>query len=272
MSVDSKYQELLTYIDSYGDEIVTRNSKVKSCFYLEPVDFYSTPLVTIRKTAWKTAIREMEWFISGNSKCPDELLPWWKNQLTHDGYYFDGYPEQFRHFHAKESFDQIQFVIDGLRNNPNSRRLIITTWNPYEMANITERNNNPNCPSCCHGTILQFFVRNDYLHMISYQRSADMLLGVPHNWIQYWALLLYLAHRSDLKPKSMRWIFGDAHIYQVSSHITTTIQIINHDIIPSIHEPKLVYTPTSDEFKASDFKLIGEVPLPVVTIRPELLI
>jgi thymidylate synthase len=96
----------------------------------------------------------------------------------------------------------------------------MTVWNPAEMASISEVNENPNTPTTCHSTLIQCFVSpGGILHMKHYQRSADMLLGVPHNWIQHWAFMLYLAHHTGLSVGSMYWILGDAHIYDEESHV-----------------------------------------------------
>jgi thymidylate synthase len=145
----------------------------------------------------------------------------------------------------------------------------MTTWNPGEMANITKTNHNPNTPTCCHSIIVQFFVRNGRLSMKSYQRSADMLLGVPHNWIQSWAMLMWFAHHAGLKVGSMTWMWGDAHIYNEQSHVDTAETMIR--FYTGMNEVKMVYTPTSTDFKASDFTIEGEIPDPIVTTRPKLL-
>jgi thymidylate synthase len=274
---DKIYLELLHEILTNGDEVTTRNSDCYSHFNLPNVTFTEFPLVTLRKTAAMTAISEQEWFFSGNGKCPDKLLPWWDGQLSPDGCLYDGYPSQFRDASSWvdgdfEQFDQVAFILEALQNNPNSRRLVMTVWNPGEMAAITETNENPNTPTCCHSIVVQFFVRDGSLHMKTYQRSADMLLGVPHNWVQSWAMLMYFAAQSNLKVGSMTWMWGDAHIYQEESHLETVRQLLElKDTLLIDQEVELFYEPSREEFLASDFMLVGTVPSPLVTIRPKLL-
>lgn len=277
LSADLQYARLLAEVRYGGTRLETRNAETISSLTTEPLTFWRTPLVTLRKTAWKMALREMEWFMSGDSRCPEALLPWWEKQLNRNGYYHGGYPEQYRSSVAtSKPFDQIAFLLDSLKNHPRSRRLILTAWNPWEMANITEVNGNQNTPTTCHSTMVQFFVREGLLHAKHYQRSADLLLGVPHNWIQHWALLMYLAHHTGLKVGSMRWDFGDAHIYTDPSHLQAVTEICR----PGWHTEctaELVYTPTgkieafgTPEFLASDFSLVGSVPAPATTIKPKL--
>jgi thymidylate synthase len=277
MQANEIYTNLLKQIMMDGDVVNTRNSEVYSHYDLPNVTFTSVPLVTLRKTAWKKALREMEWFLSGDAKCPDELLDWWDGQLDKDGNYWNGYGNQLRHSTTTEpdeedisTFDQVRFIKKALKNNPNSRRLLMTTWNAGEMARITDTNENPNTPTCCHSIAVQFFVRNGCLSMKTYQRSADMLLGVPHNWVQSWAMLMWFAHHAGLKVGSMTWMWGDAHIYRESSHLSTVSDLIAFELT---QDPPLsmVYTPTSKHFKASDFTIQGTIPCPVITTRPKLL-
>jgi thymidylate synthase len=106
--------------------------------------------------------------------------------------------------------------------------------------------------------------------MKTYQRSADMLLGVPHNWVQSWAMLMWFAHHAGLKVGSMTWMWGDAHVYDEESHIDTAHNMIRY-CTGTTTKFDMVYKPTSKDFKASDFSIIGEIPEPVVTTRPKLL-
>lgn len=287
MITDYRYQQIVRQIHEEGDLIETRNALCKSCFDLDPIILTKTPLVTLRTTAWKKALRELEWFMSGEVKCPDELLDWWAGQLDEHGHYHRGYSEQLRWSRQQPSsycikprtgFDQIRYILDGLKRNPNSRRLVMTTWNPWDMAYITELNNNQNTPSCCHATLIQYFVRSGYLHAYHYQRSADVLLGLPHNLIQHWALLLYFARHTGLEVGSLRYQLGDAHLYQHESHLEAIYQLIALPTHPELDNSfKLCYNNFMDKaegvpiFRASDFVMEGEIPDPKLTIRPVLL-
>jgi len=268
MNPNTVYQDIIRYVHCRGDLVDARNALTKSLVDVPPVIFTSTPLVTYRATAWGMALREWEWFMSGDPHCPPELEKWWSGQLNPIGDYLYGYGAQLRTWNTW--FDQIEFLIDGLDHHPTSRRHLLTTWNASDMASITEINENKKTPTTCHTTIAQFFVRNSFLYMTSYQRSADLLLGVPHNWIQSWAFLLWLACQVNLRPGSMRWIFGDAHIYQEESHLKAVDEILRcnqTDIIPV-----LTYNGSpGTEFHTTDFKMVGEIPKPRVTTRPKLL-
>lgn len=271
---DLLYQDLIQQVMKRGQRIETRNHSAYSLIDSDPLKLTSTPLVTVRRTAWKKALREMEWFLSGKPKCPDELLDWWDGQLDPDGYYFAGYGEQLRSFEdVHEPFDQIAHLIEGLKQHPSSRRHVVTTWNPAEMSRITETNDNPKTPSCCHGTILQYFVRNGKLHCTHYQRSCDILLGLIHNLIQHWALLLWLSYQTGLEDGGIRWIFGDLHLYDEPSHLEVAKAIIDCNLYERTLPPtRLVYHGTmGSEFKASDFEMVGEIDVPVTTVRPKLL-
>jgi thymidylate synthase len=593
MNINQTYKQILKQIHQATNLVFTRNSYAYSDISGISLTISETPLVTVRKTAWSKAIKEMEWFLSGESECPNELKDWWDGQLNHEEKYLRGYGEQLIHYTTidnesysdKNSFNQIEWLIESIKNSPYSRRLITTTWHPKEMSNITEINKNPNTPttclpgwvnvltkqglkklsdlaigehiwdgenyvevinkfsqgvkdvyeyntrkgslfcteehkifdgkkvkpikdtqrlflpdvnsnkninllpkyvliglliadgtsnksnkeqgcklhigrndfdyfkseiknyigkqtnianpteyfikynrfeipctwerkvpenilygseqikksflrgyfsgngynsttlyasmvskkmvedlqlmlhslgiftsinssdgkkikwkngeytskkrytitilkqhrnkflqeigfiqkykqenrsnqlnrkytktakiknvkyysteevfditvnsekhlfwcdgfliSNCHGTINQYFVRNNHLYITTYQRSCDMLLGCPHNWIQYWAFLLWLSYRTNLKPGSINWIYGDAHIYAEDSHLKSVNEILNSD--DEFNQVELVYEPSSDSFKSSDFKIIGKIDKPVCTIRPKLL-
>ena len=264
---DVCYYSLIGQVLEYGELIETRNHAAYSLIDSDTIIFHKTPLVTLRKTAWRKALREMEWFLSGEAKCPDELLDWWEGQLNPKGLYYAGYGEQLRHYGY--CFDQIASLIEGIKAHPYSRRHVITTWNPHEMSVITRLNNNPRTPSCCHMTVNQYFVRKGKLSARTYQRSCDVILGCIHNWIQHWALLMWLAHHTSLEVGSLIWDFGDLHLYAEESPLEVARAILASGGT-NCKNPKLIYKGTGD-FKASDFELEGFVDAPVSTVRPKLL-
>jgi len=219
----------------------------------------------MRRTAWKNALREFEWFLSGSSNINDlhpKVHSWWKPWADSLGNIKNNYSKQFRAFAGegtREDFpyptrvDQLQNTIKLLTDDPQSRRNIITTWNSADMQN-------PETPiTNCHGTVIQFFVDSENkLHMTMYQRSCDMMLGVPHNWIQYWAFLHWLAFKTNRSVGTFHWHGGDCHIYE--NHWEAARELVGKFNRMSKHgeeleSPNLIYTPQHFEFKADDFSL-----------------
>lgn len=236
-----------------GSKVKGRNGKVlrvRNLMYT----FKSTPLVSTRRTAWRTALREWEWFMSGSSNIRDlheSVHPWWSPWADKEGYVDYNYSEQFRGAVGivgdLDGFDQIGYLVENLKKDPYSRRHVITSWNTADMAA-------PDCPiTNCHGTAIQASVEPDNsLHLTMYQRSADMALGVPHNWLQYWAFLMWLAHQTELEVGTFTWIGGDCHLY--NDHLEDAKEIIKVSSVANA-APRLVYTPTSTDFLAEDFTL-----------------
>lgn len=265
-NVDAAYAALIADILDHGEPIVTRNSPVKRLDWV-PVEFVSTPLVAVRKTAWKYALYEWEWFMSG-SNFIDDLNPkvrhWWEPWAEDNGEIHFNYSRQFRAFSGDcGNVDSIALLIDGVKNHPFSRRNVITTWNTSDMNNSSCRITN------CHGTVIHCFVnsRNE-LTLATYQRSVDVVCGLPHNWIQYAAFHLWLCARTGRVPGKLKWLGGDIHVYDCHAGLARRIV----DAAPSCGPtPTLVYTPTSEEFRADDFTLDGEYK-PVIDERAEMVV
>lgn len=279
--INDIYRVIISRLYFNSEKVITRNAATLSILNYPIIEFTKTPLVTTRKVAAKKAIREFEWFMSGEKQCPEEFIDtWWKDQLDPNNDYIHGYSEQYRHYHKNEAsngFDQIAFLLKEIKEHPYSRRNISITWEPYEMSVITTANQNVKTPTPCHGTLSQFFIRDNKLHLKTYQRSADILLGVPHNWIQYWAFLLYLAHHTQFEVGSLLWIFGDLHLYDEESHLKTALEILSLGSCETPENP-LLYNYSGGIknglpiFKAEDFSFAHQVQEPLVTTRPKLLV
>jgi thymidylate synthase len=276
MKADDAYRQLLVTLLKCGQEIETRGHK---CLRVrnQMLTFVATPLVCVRKTAWKNALREWEWFMSGSNEMRDlhpSVHPWWQPWATDEASYHKpgvkpdmrvlyNYSVQFRDFQGRGcEIDQIAYLTDGVRGHPFSRRNLITTWNTAEMAQ-------DDCPiTNCHGSLVQAFVDPDNtLHLTMYQRSADVVCGVPHNWIQYWAFLLWLAKRTGREVGSFTWIGGDVHLYH--RHRELALRLASVEDVPPA--PTLVYRGDGDDFKADDFDIYGEYR-PVITDRAEMVV
>lgn len=251
--VDSFYSAILRECLN-GDVIQSRN-EVTFRAIVQTMIFHESPLIQIRKTAWKHALLEMEWFLSGSNNIKDldpKVHHWWKPWASANGSIKNNYGTQFRRFAGRFSdIDQVNYAIETLKKQPFSRRNVISTWNAADMTH-------PSTPiTNCHGTIIQFFVNSEQtLDMAMYQRSCDMILGVPHNLIQYWAFLIWIANRTGLKIGRFFWTGGDCHIYE--PHIDLAEEIVDL-AFDNTKKPwksyKLLYNPTSENFKASDFSL-----------------
>jgi thymidylate synthase len=268
--INGEYANLLRTLLHTGKPISTRNSDVKRLISYQTV-ISSTPLVGLRKTAWKSALREMEWFLSGSTNIHDlhpSVHSWWKPWANEQGKVMNNYSAQFREFWGAGGWvDQIQLLLDGVKEHPYSRRNVITTWNTADMVH-------PETPiTNCHGTVIQAFVDNDnVLDIATYQRSVDTVCGLPHNWVQYWALLLWVAHRTGRKPGSLHWTGGDVHLYRV--HYDLAERIIKtwfYSCDDSLKTPEIIYKPSSDEFKADDF-ILDSPYNPLLTDRAEMVV
>jgi thymidylate synthase len=271
---DHKYQNLLHLTLHEGEALRTRNSNVKRIIAVQ-YHFNSTPLVGLRKTAWKNALREWEWFMSGSNKV-DDLHPavrhWWEPWKGTDGRVKYNYSNQMRDFWGMDrelypdgpfSVDQVSSLVNGLKNHPNSRRLLLTTWNAAEMSSA-------DCPiTNCHNTVTQAFVtQGNRLRLVTYQRSVDLVCGLPHNWIQMAAFHLWLCHQTGLLVDGLTWIGGDCHLYEV--HEPLVRKMLDLDPSPD-PEPVLCYEPSGDEFRADDFYLDGEYK-PLLTDKAEMVV
>jgi len=183
------------------------------------------PLVTTKKLHVKSIIHELLWFIRGDThvaSLQEAGVRIWNEWATaeqtarfgrNEGDLGPVYGHQWRNFgaslrpdgtYASDGVDQLARVVKQVRDNPSSRRLIVTGWNPKEADRVA-------LPPC--HTLFQFYVQDGELSCQLYQRSADVFLGVPFNIASYALLTSMVAHVSGLKPGTFVHTFGDAHLY-----------------------------------------------------------
>jgi len=180
------------------------------------------PLVTTKKVKIESIIRELLWFLRGSTNINDELTqytPIWDAWADENGDLGPIYGYQWRKWdkftwneeskkYEKTHIDQIKEVIDMIKNNPESRRIIVSGWNVSDLDRMA-------LPPC--HSFFQFYVVNGRLDLQLYQRSADIALGVPYNIASYAALLMMMAQECNLEAGIFTHTLGDAHIY--SNHI-----------------------------------------------------
>ncbi len=171
------------------------------------------PLLTTKKLHLRSIIHELLWFLQGDTNIAylrENGVRIWDEWADANGDLGPVYGRQWRHWLTPDGreIDQIAQLIDGLRNNPDSRRHLVTAWNPADVDRMA-------LPPC--HAFFQFYVADGRLSCQLYQRSADIFLGVPFNIASYALLTLMVAQVCDLQPGDFVHTFGDAHLY--SNHV-----------------------------------------------------
>lgn len=170
------------------------------------------PLVTTKKVHLKSIIYELLWFLKGDTNIKylkDNKVTIWDEWADSNGDLGPVYGKQWRSWEGPRGrVDQIQKAIDTIKSNPMSRRIVVIAFNPADLPEVA--------PPACH-TLFQFYVSGDRLSLQLYQRSADLMLGVPFNIASYALLLMMVAQVTGLKPYEFVHTFGDLHIY--SNHV-----------------------------------------------------
>ncbi len=228
------------------------------------------PLLTTKKVNFNGVLRELLWFIKGSTNINDELTqytPIWNDWADENGELGPVYGYQWRHWekfdldpntrqYKKSSVDQLSNIIHLLKNDPYSRRIILTAWN---VADIDKMALAP-----CH-MMCQFYVRSrEYLDCHLYQRSADLAIGVPFNIASYSLLTMMLALECDLKPGHLVHSFGDIHIY--SNHIDAVKMQLQRQPgkLPTVEIAKKPFFELAfEDFTLKDYVHQGFIKLPV---------
>jgi thymidylate synthase len=208
------------------------------------------PLLTTKKMPFKILLHELFWFISGSSEVQylhDHKIHYWDGFL-HEGKTDLGrvYGVQWRHWKRPDGteFDQLQWAIDQIKTNPDSKAIIVSAWNAGELDEMR-------LPPC--HTMFQFDVTKGKLRMQLYQRSWDVFLGAPFNIAQYAMLLYMVAYLTGLEPRELIISAGSAHLYR--NHIDSAIEQLHRKPYP-FPKLKIVGDVTSiDGFKEENFVL-----------------
>ncbi len=209
------------------------------------------PLVTTKKCHLRSIIHELLWFLKGETNIKylkENKVSIWDEWADEEGNLGPVYGSQWRSWQAADgrTIDQIVDVIEQIKNNPNSRRLIVSAWNVGEIDKMK-------LPPC--HAFFQFYVANGKLSCQLYQRSADIFLGVPFNIASYALLTMMVAQVTGLEPGEFIHTLGDAHLY--SNHLEQTKLQLSRDPFPL---PKMVINPDIKDifdFTFEDFKLEG---------------
>lgn len=231
------------------------------------------PLVTTKKVHLRSIIYELLWFLQGstdNNWLKERKVSIWDEWAADNGDLGPIYGKQWRSWQCPDGrvVDQISEVIEQIRHKPNSRRLIVSAWNPAELPDesVGPQDNVKQgrmALAPCH-CLFQFYVANGKLSCQLYQRSADLFLGVPFNIASYALLTHMIAQQCDLDVGEFVHTFGDCHLYQ--NHLTDDIvfEQLKREPRPL---PKLVIKrkPASIfEYELEDFEFEGYEPWPLI--------
>jgi thymidylate synthase len=209
------------------------------------------PLVTTKKIHTRSIIHELLWFLNGDTNVAylnDNNVSIWDEWADANGDLGPVYGAQWRSWPspAGETVDQISQVVDTLRKDPDSRRIIVSAWNVAELGKMAL--------APCH-CLFQFHVADGRLSCQLYQRSADIFLGVPFNIASYALLTHMVAQQTDLKVGDFIWTGGDCHLY--ANHLEQTRQQLERDPLP-LPRLSLQRRPASlFDYALEDFDIVG---------------
>ncbi|MBD00192.1 MAG: thymidylate synthase [Crocinitomicaceae bacterium] len=224
------------------------------------------PLLTTKKLHLKSIIHELLWFIKGETNTKylkENNVKIWDAWSDENGDLGPVYGHQWRNWNS-DGVDQISILIDQIKNNPNSRRMIVSAWNPSVLPNTSESfsknvaNGKAALPPC--HAFFQFYVSEGKLSCQLYQRSADTFLGVPFNIASYALFTMMIAQVTNLEVGDFIHTFGDVHLY--NNHLEQAKEQLSRDF-RSLPTMKINSKITDiNDFKYEDFELINYDPHP----------
>ncbi|MDG1374103.1 MAG: thymidylate synthase [Flavobacteriaceae bacterium] len=264
-----QYLDLVSHVLDTGNEKGDRTGTGTKSVFGHQMRFDLSegfPMVTTKKLHLKSIIYELLWFLKGDTNTDyltENGVKIWNAWADENGDLGPVYGHQWRNWNSDE-IDQISEVIETLKTNPNSRRMLVSAWNPSVLPDTSKSfsenvaNNKAALPPC--HAFFQFYVSNGKLSCQLYQRSADIFLGVPFNIASYALLTLMMAQVCGYEAGEFIHTFGDAHIY--SNHIEQVETQLSRDPRPL---PKMTLNPEITnifDFTYEDFTLEGYDPHP----------
>lgn len=249
------YQELLRHILTQGSEKTDRTGTgTRSVFgYQMRFDLQAGfPLLTTKKVHFKSIVYELLWFLRGDTNIgylKEHGVSIWDEWADENGDLGPIYGKQWRDW---QGIDQIAQVIETLKHNPDSRRMLVSAWNVPELGKMALQP--------CHA-LFQFYVADGKLSCQLYQRSADVFLGVPFNIASYALLTMMMAQQCDLALGDFVWTGGDVHLY--SNHLAQAQEQLSRSSRP-LPQLELDKAQSIDAYRFEDIRLIGYDPLPAI--------
>lgn len=261
-NINTEYEFMLDNVLNYGAVKSDRTGTGTTSLFVVNGRFdlsQSFPLITTKKVFFKGVVEELLWILSGSTNNNDLLARGtkiWNEWAREDGSLGPIYGEQWRSWKGADGrvHDQIANVIETIKRDPDSRRLVVSAWNVGDLDKMAL--------SPCHA-LFQFYVVDGRLSCSLYQRSADMFLGVPFNIASYSLLTHMIAQQCDLDVGEFIWVGGDCHIY--SNHYDQVREQLSR--VPRSHpQLKILRKPDSiDGYKFEDFEIVGYDPHPAIS-------
>ena len=264
-----QYHDLLRHILQYGTRKNDRTGTGTISVFGYQMRFdlqEGFPMVTTKKLHLKSIIHELLWFLNGDTNVKylqENGVRIWNEWADENGDLGPVYGHQWRNWNSEE-IDQITQIIETLKTNPDSRRMLVSAWNPSVLPNTSKSfsenvaNGKAALPPC--HAFFQFYVADDRLSCQLYQRSADVFLGVPFNIASYALLTMMMAQVCGYRPGEFIHTFGDAHIY--TNHLEQVELQLSRDPRPL---PTMGLNPEVKrifDFKFEDFTLLNYDPHP----------
>ncbi len=257
-----QYLDLMRHVLAHGHEKSDRTGTGTRSVFGYQMRFNLAdgfPLLTTKKLHTRSIIHELLWFLRGETNIrylKENGVSIWDEWADSEGNLGPVYGHQWRHWPAKGGgeIDQITQLIEGLKNNPDSRRHIVSAWNPTDIPYMK-------LPPC--HALFQFYVAGGKLSCQLYQRSADIFLGVPFNIASYALFTLMVAQVCGYAPGEFVWTGGDCHLY--SNHMEQTRLQLSRELRPL---PTMTLNPAVKDifaFRFEDFTLSGYDPHPHIS-------